>query len=539
MSTKERVNKVIEKAIKENDIGTLKILKDAFDKVHESGETVEISKPKLIITPENLPEDEDYEFICKILETPLRIPATIVNSKPSLLSDLWMGSLSKHDTIKVCKDGIMFPKFDGCSAGLKFVKDGDGKIVLFLAQTRGIKANITSKMRLLVTDLLDALNACERFKKLSELMICIRGEVVIKDKELTDSAPAPYIAGKINGGDEVFQKALDTIEFVPYEIMRLTEGKNKIRMTQEECFEFLKEINQLKFEPLPMEKYDLEEVKTAFDEFSETLSQPLDGVVYCSKSWTYPITEAETMPASYGKWAWKPSKEETSHVTGFEYSIGRDGKIEIMMTYDEITIDNKNYSRAKIAIARLLALKGIGVGSEITVRLAAGISPFISDFIPSDDIKEYKLPKRCPFCKSSLKLSQGANTTLKCLNVNCPEIKLQKYKNFLKVIGIKGIAEKTIRKLKTVSLESIIDKHLDEDKFKTTIMKLTVQQLFQALGFGGKQTVLKSLKGTPLEGKGDSTIDTELDNVLDVLKSSNEDEDEFLEEIHSVLLSYK
>lgn len=518
--------KRIKKAIKESDVATLKTIKDALDKVHSTGNSVIVLG--IEVTPETLPPDDLYETIVKILETPLRIAAPIRNMRTSKLPDLWMGSLPKFDTIKNCENGIMMPKFDGVSAGLKFVRNADKKVVLQLAQTRGIKANITSKMMLLTEGLTKALDS--KFNTIKNFMICIRGEVVLKDTSVTQSAPAPYVAGKINGGEDVFKEAVENLEFIPYEIMRM----NDQRPTQEDTFKLFRELGYLKFEPIPMKSNTLQEAKDAFAHFEKELSNPLDGIVYCSKDWSYPITEAETMPASYGKWAWKPSKEEESIVTGFEYSISRDGKIEIMITYEEIVIDGKKYSRAKIGTTRLLALKGIGVGSQIVVKLSNGISPFIADFVEDPKITEYALPTQCPFCKCKLTLSKGVNTTLRCKNINCPEIKLQKYKNFLKVLGFKGISDKRLASLDEVCFEDILYEYLDEDMFRKTIISSTVNELFQAIGYGGKQSTAKKLKGTVLDEKDTMIVSRQIDNVLMVLKSEDQ-KDDFINDTYTTL----
>lgn len=511
------LDKIIKTAINNEDVETLSIIKDALDKVHSTGESVKIDSLKITITPENLPPDSVYETIVKILEVPLKIPNPVKNMRLSKIPDLWMGSLPKFDTIKQVSNGIMMPKFDGVSAGLKFIRDDDKKVVLQLAQTRGVKANITSKMSLLTEDLLKALNAKYRNEK--GFMMCIRGEVVLKNKSSTKSAPAPFIAGKINGGEDVFRDALDQMEFIPYEIMRT----NDKRFTQEETFKLFRELGCLKFEPIPVKSGTLDEVKEAFAQYESELHNPLDGIVYCSKDWTYPITEAETMSASYGKYAWKPSKDELSTVVDFEYSISRDGKIEVMMIYDEITIDGKNYSRAKVGINRLLALKGIGIGSEIVVKLSNGISPFITDFVENPSIIPYELPTECPFCKRKLTLSIGKNSTLRCKNENCPEVITQKYKNFLKVLGFKGISDKRLEKLDSITLDKIIQEYINERTFVKEMKETTVNQLFQAIGYGGKQTTSKKLSGTSLEDNTDALIPSVINDVLEVLHQKRTD----------------
>lgn len=529
MSSKASIKQAIKKAITENNIAQLEKLKKAFDEVHDGKEEVKVGR--LTITPMNLPEDAEYENICKILQRPLMIAPSIPNAKMSLLPDLWMGSLQKPSSLKICKDGIMIPKFDGVSAGAKFVRNADNEIVLQLAQTRGIKANITSKLTLLTTDLCKALNEYKPFKGIPDFMICIRGEIVLKDKTLTESAPAPYVSGKINGYEDVFKAAVDTMEFVPYEVMRLTKYGEKIRITQRECFDLLRELNQLKFEPKPF----TEDVRGVFDAFCNELKEPLDGVVYCSLDWAYPITEAETMPAVYGKWAWKPSEEAESTLTGFEYSLSRDGKLEPMATYEEITIGGKKYSRAKIAIGRIISLSGIGIGSKITVRLSNGISPFIADFEPPSSGIVYEIPTECPACGSKLILTKGVNTTLKCTNTkSCPAIKLQKYKYFLKTLNVKGIADKKLQSLKRLNFSQIISKYISSKELLKCVMKSDVKTLFQAIGYGGKKTVEKMLKSNELEDISAEYVENCISDVSEVLEKIS-DGDEFIDDVNELI----
>ena len=133
-------------------------------------------------------------------------------------------------------------------------------------------------------------------------------------------------------------------------------------------------------------------------------------------------------------------------------------------------------------------------------------------------------------------MSKGVDVTLKCLNKNCPAIKLQKYKNFLKVVGIKGVAERKLQGLDDIVFEDIIKEYLDKKTFKDTIYNSTVQLIFQALGFGGKQTVLKTLKETPLFSKIEAKVSTCKAEVLDVLKDLMSG-DEFLEDFYMTLES--
>ena len=540
MSSKSNVNKVIDKAIHENDIGVLQKLKDAFDEVHMNDTEVKVEcyDTVLVINSTNLPDDDTYESINKLLTAPLRIPPPSRRGGPKYLPELWMGSFPKPTTIKHIPKGIMMPKFDGVSAGAKFIKNDDGVIVLSLAHTRQGQ-NITAKMQRLTTKLINALD--KEFKNEQTLSICIRGEIVIKDKTLTTSAPAPYVAGKINGGDEVFEAALDTLEFVPYEVMRF-ETKVKTRLTQEEVHTLLRKMGMLFYEPIAMKNYDINECKEAFNAFCTKTLMPLDGVVYCSSNWTYPITDAETMDSVYGKYAWKPSNAAMSILTNIEYSIARDGKLEPMVLYEPIVIDGKTYARAKISISRLLCLKGIGIGSLIVVKIANGISPYIDEFQPNDEVVSYELPKVCPFCTGKLKLTVSEkNSTLRCLNPNCDEIKVQCYKNFMKVLSIKGVAEKKIQSLEPLNFDNIISTYFDAESVKNIVLGSKIKTFFQALGYGGEQTVLKLLNKTQLKdiiaANENAIVNDHIDDIAETLNRLNEGTSEFIDDAIDLIMN--
>jgi hypothetical protein len=51
--------------------------------------------------------------------------------------------------------------------------------------------------------------------------ITIRGEIVLKNKNLSNTAPASIVAGKINGSLEIWLSYVKNIEFISFEIIRV------------------------------------------------------------------------------------------------------------------------------------------------------------------------------------------------------------------------------------------------------------------------------------------------------------------------------
>lgn len=522
----------IKLAISKKDIKTLYNLKDICDHLFYG----DSSYKGYII--KDLPKDNLYEEMVRLIEsTADDITATITAEQTSnpdvkhrhqkLISDMWMGSITKETEILEIPDALLLPKFDGCSCGVKLKRYiPGGKFELVEALTRGTtegysqnRSNITERFAMLAQPLLSSLNSStsNSFTLNSKpfsyvLQITLRGEIALKDRTLTDSAPASVVAGKINGGMDVWTNALDTIEFIPYEIMRcnydLTDYYNYYVPTQTETLSFFSSLHLISFPfiTVDLDSSSLPLVQSHFAKLNDSIPQPMDGVVYCSSTWRYPTLNEQTKPKQYGKYAWKPSSEATSTLKSITYSLARDGKFTFILTYDPVRINGKLYKNAKTATSRMVSLDGIGIGSVVTVKLAGDISPMITDFInETDDITPYTLPTKCPFChkKTLFKKSKGKTPpTLSCVNPTCREVTKQKMKNFLKTLSLKGIAEKTLDSFPTISLESVVEKyvtskgqgHKSEQQLKQLFANIDTRTFLVAIGIGGAQAVTKKLK---------------------------------------------
>ena len=527
-TTKKSLTQQIRITISKKDIKKLYELKDICDHIFQSGESYKN------YTIDDLPEDELYEEMVRTIENSASdLTETMVAEQTSnpeikhrhqkLISDLWMGSITKETEILDIKQAMLLPKFDGCSCGVKLKRYvSGGNFELEKAVTRGTaegyvikQSDITQKFDMIASVLLNALSSNEasnyKFNDVNNkdktfnnvLQITLRGEIVLKDRKTTNSAPASVVAGKINGHMAVWQEAIPTIEFIPYEIIRcnysLTDYYNYYVPTQAETIDLFNKLSLIHFpvEIVDLNKEQLPTVESHFKMLNETIPQPMDGVVYCSCSWRYPTLTEQTKPKQYGKYAWKPSSEATSTLKSISYSLARDGKFTFMLSYDPVKIGGKLYRNAKTATSRMLQLEGIGIGSIITVKLAGDISPMIVDFLneEQDNIKPIELPKTCPFCKTKtiLKKTKTAST-LTCPNPACPEVVKQKMINFLSTLGIKGIAEGKLNKLPLITLANVVDEYLGIPFIKNKISKTDTRTFLVALGIGGAQAVSKKLK---------------------------------------------
>jgi NAD-dependent DNA ligase len=417
-------------------------------------------------------------------------------------------------------------------------------LVLEKAQTRGIDvgfvrkaAEISDKVKMIIPN--DYINTKLFLSKFpNATSISLRGEIVLKNKDITRGPAAPYVAGKINGGIDVWTEAISTIKFQPFEIIRVKTNGKEETPTQLESLNFLKACKLYSPEIIffTAEANSLSFVKDKFLEWSNSMSEPLDGVVYCSSLWQYPRCLAETTATVYGKYAWKPHTEVHSILRNINYDIAKDGKINLIFEYDPIKVSNKNYSRAKVSISRLKILEGIGIGSDITVKLAGDIIPVIEDFNFDERIQAYSLPEKCPFCNAKTKLKEcKISTTFLCTNSDCIGAKQQKMIYFFKTLQFKGIAEKKIEKLENrLALSTVLKDYDIYDSFRECLRKTTVRELFVALNFGGARSVEKMLKSTVLKDKMLFQIFTCLDEIVECVHATNEFAEEIIDTIYKL-----
>lgn len=550
----------IQIAIATKDTAALYSYKDICDRLHAG------VSPVQSYTIEYLPPDSIYEQMIQTIKqlqsfieaitargmqnaTITKDGKQVNNNKISpsiLLPELWMGSLPKRPDIIGYESAILLPKFDGCSCGVKYERELELRPTK--ASTRGQDAafhkqtsNILEKYLSISKPITDALNSDEAaaftfnadasgeqaglfdtsvneplpFEFVHSLQL--RGEIVIKDKSRITSAPAAYVAGKLNGGIEVWNKSVDTVEFQPYEIMKLTFklptttvvstksnplDEDPTRLVdyvprQGEVIEFFQLIGLIPYAPM----YDNLAVENSinivvdyYHRLLESIPQPIDGVVYCSVDWTYPQTKDKKTDANYDKYAWKPQSELTSVLRSVDYSIARDGKIGLILNYDPVEINGKKYARAKTAPTRMVgALDGIAIGDVITVELCNDISPQVKCFVENVALPKYALPAKCPFCGSKVKKnSSKTSTTITCTNKNCSEIMIQKFINFLKIAGVKGIAEAKLKKLvkdDELSLFKIHENYAKGNELIDAIKAMTLTKYLGSIGFGSNKKI--------------------------------------------------
>lgn len=514
-------------AISTSNLADMYDLRDICDRIHTTGE------PYNGYTTSDLPTDALYEELVRAITALSSATASVISTVPpssspiTTLDDLWMGSITKLADVPNLGRSLLSPKFDGCSCGIVIDNTSTTSKPSFTvtrAVTRGQSSTYTTKRSDLTDRIVDltgpittALNTHfdsysvpddrqvdpsdfpsspsstssfpPSFIPLSTVTrIIIRGEIVINDKSVTDSASAAYVAGKINGRVNLWREAVPFLSFVPFEIMRIyiRDEPQPYIPSQFIAFRILKDLHLINFpvavvtltEPVA----SLATIRSFYDAHALTRDEPVDGVVYSTLSWRYPSTSMQTTAANYNKYAWKPSSEATSTLREVSWTVSQDGKFNFILSYDPVMINGKRFRNAKTAYSRLVELTGIGIGSPITVRLSRDISPIVDGFEEVEGVEPLTLPDECPYCGTAIEIRhKGAVHTYACPNAACPEVLKQRMISFLRTIGVKGIAEGKLNGLNGDMRLRTVDERLLRGKgvmLATTLSEITDARTF-------------------------------------------------------------
>lgn len=298
------------------------------------------------------------------------------------------------------------PKYDGLAIDLKY-ENG----ILVQALTRGdgvIGEDVTSNIKTIRTIPL-------RFPTLDAGTLHVRGEVYLsienfkrhnetaEERGLKAYAnPRNGAAGAIRQHNSALTDAIG-LSFHPYGII----GKSE-ELDFTATYRKLKDLG-FHVSDLIKTTQTLESALSAYETLTKlrpTLPLEIDGVVYKISSIEYQKRLGFTNRAPKWGIAFKfPAAEARSTVVGYEWQVGRTGRItpvaKIPPTYvggvtvSSITLHNKD------EIARL----GVAVGDTVIIRRAGDVIPqivrVVMDKRPTD-VVSIEIPERCPVCNSPI-----------------------------------------------------------------------------------------------------------------------------------------
>lgn len=518
-----RLTEAIKLAISNKDVVEMKKLIDVCDSLHRG---IHVDEYEMNEIPDDCVYEElkhNYENLTEVGRIHQQLSSEIVKStyikaKPKRqLSEFNMmkDAIIKSNIVNAKMFGnrvIVMPKYDGVSCCIKFdYNESKKEFEVVKARTRGVDVgieNVNTDMTERIKQILYS-TTCPWIKRLNNLAkkfksITIRGEVVLIRK--LETSPAQYVAGKINSKFERID-AENVIGFKMFEITRCYDKDNEYILTQSKACEIFKKVDSsLVYEYVDLTNNQEENDKlmlSIFDKWKETLSSPIDGIVYCKPDWKYPLYKEET-GVNYNKFALKPYETLTSKLTSVYYNISKDGKLIPMICFEPVNSNYRNYKQACSTIHEInemITKKNLSVGSVLNITFPGSI-PHINDAcLFNDTTQKISLPKKCPFCNSKIELSvKNDKNVLICSNNNCHGIHTKLLLQLMKNIKAKGVGEsKIVKALNTsdanyIHVFSIIDKLMKTTDFvKSHIYDSTVSGLFIGLDIYTAENIRKDI----------------------------------------------
>lgn len=293
-------------------------------------------------------------------------------------------------------------------------------------------------------------------QKLSLPITCtIRGEVetpISTFKKVSEDLgadakanPRAHTAGSMN--HKTAEKMKDRgLVFTAYNILKLDNPPYRTEMERAEWanktlgFNFVKTVS-----------FDKKLLET-FESQHRRLNFMVDGVVISVNN----LEDQKDLGQSgnkdtgnpKGKIAWKFADEiKSAIVKDIVWQTGRTGNITPVLIFDGIQLEGTTVSKCTAHNLGVIKTNNLGIGSKVEIIKSGKIIPKLHKVINAKGSPN--IPKNCPSCGDDLLEVNGYNEalSLNCDNTECPAQNIKNLNHWMKILGVKGIAEKNIEKL--------------------------------------------------------------------------------------------
>lgn len=370
--------------------------------------------------------DAEYDALfakCKKLEENLPEDQKITNkvclgyfegiNRPKLKHIIPMLSMEK-DNSKTEFPCIQMPKFDGAAVEVVY---RNGLKHSVLTRGDGIYGGDITKHNIKCIP-----NEVPFWKNLD--WVIVRGEAIWED--FVGKTHRNAVAGKLN------QLELwdDDIKFIAYFLYKSDNNDKNVEN------HFI-ELQKIGFWVTPYRVYE----KPRPIDYSPMTSLPTDGFVF-RKLYSGDDTKHTTHHYTHS-WAWKPDAEvvETT-IVGVTWSQSKNRTWTPVAIIDPIIIDGTTITKVNLMSLDYIYEKDIAIFDTVLVRKAKEIIPEIASVTHRPPNRQPIGLSECPNCGALLELD---GIYLKCPSENCAYVLELAF--FCQEIGIKGLADKTVRLL--------------------------------------------------------------------------------------------
>jgi DNA ligase (NAD+) len=228
----------------------------------------------------------------------------------------------------------------------------------------------------------------------------------------------------------------------------------------------------------------------------ETVTYEVDGLVI--KVDHLPTQEAMGVVgrAPRGAVAFKfPGREATTRLLDIGVNVGRTGALVPYAVLEPVEVGGVTIQKATLHNFEDLHRKDIRIGDRVIVRRAGDVIPYVVGPVAearTGDEQVFPTPQVCPACGEPV-VSHEDEVAVYCVNVDCPEQRLQRVSHFVAVMDVEGMGERTAKLL--------IEKGLIKNA--ADLYDLDRQDLLALEGFAEKSThnlltAIEATKDRPL-----------------------------------------
>jgi DNA ligase (NAD+) len=144
-----------------------------------------------------------------------------------------------------------------------------------------------------------------------------------------------------------------------------------------------------------------------------------------------------------------PGREATTRLLDIGVNVGRTGALVPFAVLEPVEVGGVTIKKATLHNFEDLHRKDIRIGDRVTVRRAGDVIPYVVGPVVAartGDEQVFHTPQVCPSCGEPV-VSQEDEVAVYCVNVDCPEQRIQRVSHFVAVMDIEGMGERTAKLL--------------------------------------------------------------------------------------------
>lgn len=144
-----------------------------------------------------------------------------------------------------------------------------------------------------------------------------------------------------------------------------------------------------------------------------------------------------------------PGREATTRLIEIGVNVGRTGTLVPYAVLDPVSIGGATIRKATLHNFEDLRRKDIRVGDRVVLRRAGDVIPYVVGPVVEarrGNEEIFQTPQICPSCGEPV-VSAADQVAISCVNVDCPEQRLQRVKHFIGVMDVEGMGGRTVELL--------------------------------------------------------------------------------------------